>query len=541
MQKRWVVHPKISDDLKEQLLNNRAVEKSDIFLKPQLNFLTPANRLFPEIEKAVDRIKKAIKTQELIYVYGDYDVDGITGSAVLWETINFLGGRVMPYIPSRHSEGYGLHSEALEQLAKEDAKVVVSVDCGITAGEQAKIAKKLGIDLIITDHHQVQDELPKPFALVHTTTLSGSGVAMRLAERLLASFNKEKEEQFFRNLELATLGTVADMVPLTGDNRIIVANGLRLLSKTARIGLQALYSSAGLGRSVGTYEIGFIISPRLNSAGRMENALDSLRLLLTRDNNRAVNLAANLDQTNRVRQQKTQEVFEHAKKKVADDFSDKKFLVVASENYPEGVVGLVASRLVENFYRPTAVIGKGDKVFKGSARSISGFNITAALHRQEQLLVSHGGHPMAAGFSVSKENIPKLRKNLESFAEGEITSEDLVPVLRIDAELCLEKIGTQLIELLGQLEPFGVGNPEPIFLTTNLEVVEKKTLGKENEHLRLLLKDKNGKTLSGIGFGLGGLSVAVGAKVEVAYNLRENTWNGRKNIEARIKDLHKLN
>src|SRR3989344_5177944 len=194
MDKRWVVHPRISSDIKEQLLVNRQIEKKNIFLKPLLTHLTSIEKLFPKIDKAVDRIKKAIKNKELIYVYGDYDVDGITGSAILWETINFLGGKIMPYIPSRHSEGYGLHTEALEQLAKEGAEVVISVDCGITAVEQAFVARRLKIDLIITDHHQPQDELPKPFALIHTTNLSGSGVAFRLAERLLASFGKDNEE-----------------------------------------------------------------------------------------------------------------------------------------------------------------------------------------------------------------------------------------------------------------------------------------------------------------------------------------------------------
>lgn len=539
MDKRWIVHPRISGGIKEQLLVNRQIEKKNIFLKPLLIYLTPMEKLFPEIDKAVGRIKRAIKNKELIYVYGDYDVDGITGSAILWETINLLGGKVMPYIPSRHSEGYGLHSEALAQLAKEGAKVVISVDCGITAVEQANVAEKLGIDLIITDHHQPQEDLPKPFALIHTTNLSGSGVAFRLAESLLTSFGKDKEEQFFKNLELATLGTVADMVPLTNDNRIIVHNGLALLFKTERLGLKSLYQEAGMGKNIGTYEIGFIISPRLNAMGRMENALDSLRLLLTRDKLRAGKLALNLSKTNKDRQEQTQKVFEDAKTQINEKFSANKFLIVDSVNYPEGVVGLVASRIVENFYKPTAIIGKGEKVFKGSARSISNFNITKALHTQENILVSHGGHPMAAGFSIEEKNIARLRKNLEEIAQSEVLPEDFIPKLKIDIDIDLNEVSTDLMRIIREFEPFGIGNPEPVFLTNVLEIVDIKRVGKESEHLRLFLRDHLNNTISGIGFGFGGKNLSKGDMVDIVYNLRENVWNSRKTIEARIKDIKK--
>jgi single-stranded-DNA-specific exonuclease len=411
------------------------------------------------------------------------------------------------------------------------------VDCGITAVGQAEIAKKLGIDLIITDHHQPQDKLPEPFSLIHTTSLSGSGIAFRLAESLLASFGKEKDEQFFKNLELATLGTVADMVPLTFDNRIIVRNGLSLLSKTERLGLKSLYEEAEMGRSVGTYEIGFIISPRLNAAGRMENAFDSLRLLLTRDPSRSRDLARSLGKTNKDRQDKTKRVFDDAKKQVEERFSESRFLTISSKDYPEGVVGLVASRLVETFYRPTAVIGKGEQVFKGSARSIANFNITRAIHTQEEILVSHGGHPMAAGFSIEEPNIKILRQNLENIAQSEISKEDLVPQLKIDLELNLGDINQDLIALIREFEPFGVGNSEPIFMTKNLQVVQVRRVGNEGQHLRVSFRSKEGKDISGVGFGLGGKNLANGDFVDVVYNLRENVWNSRKTIEARIKDI----
>lgn len=542
MEKRWVVAQKVSDDLGTQILLNRNLklaEEQRKFLHPHFNELTDIDNLFPNLDKAVTRIKEAIKNRELIYIYGDYDVDGITGVAILWETINFLGGKVLPYIPSRRSEGYGLHTEAIEQLARQGAKVIISVDCGITAAAEAQVAVNLGIDLIITDHHQPQDTLPEPFALIHTTTLAGSGVAFRLADALMAVSEGNHDEQAVRNLELSTIGTVADMVPLIGDNRIIVKNGLSGLAKTQRLGLQSLYEEAGIGKVVGTYEIGFMISPRLNAMGRLDSAMDSLRLLLTKDKNRASLLAQTLGRTNKERQQRTIEVFEHAKEKVKKDYLGSKFLVVDSNLYPEGVVGLVASRLVEEFYRPTAVIGKGEKVFKGSARSVANFNITQAIHKQEELLVSHGGHTMAAGFSIEEHNIPGFRQNLEGLAEESLSEEDLMPILKIDAEISLSQINEELETLIKEFEPFGMGNPEPLFLTKKLEVISARTVGKENSHIKLTLKDKGGRILEAVGFGLSAIMPSEGAVIDIVYNVRDNFWNSHKRLEARIKDLRK--
>ncbi len=542
MQKRWVLAPKVSDDLSKQLLANRNITTAseiEKFLHPHLNLLTKNQKLFPQKKKAVARIVEAIKKKEPIYIYGDYDVDGITGCAILWETIDSLGGKVLPYIPSRHSQGYGLHSDALKQLAKDGAKVVVSVDCGITAVEQAKVAKELEIDLIITDHHQPLDKLPEPFALLHTTSLAGSGIAFRLAEELLSVFRVEEPEQYFRNLELATLGTVADMVPLVGDNRIIVKNGLTTLEKTKRLGLKALYEEASVSKVISTYEIGFVISPRLNAMGRLDSAMDSLRLLLTRNKVRATQLAQILGKTNKDRQQQTIEVFEDARKKVVEEYNDAKFIIVDSQSYPEGVVGLVASRLVESFYRPVAVIGKGEKAFKGSARSVSGFNITEAIHTQESLLVSHGGHAMAAGFSIEEKNIPEFRDNLVKLAADSLSDVQLTPVLRIDLEITLYAINEKLEQSLKEFAPFGIGNPEPTFLTKKLKTLEVKVVGKDKNHIKLKFQDEKGKVLEGIGFDLNSKKPDEGDIVDIAYNIRENYWNSRKHLEARIKDIRK--
>ncbi len=536
--KRWVVSPKTDNDLKKQLLATRKIDNQENYLHPHLTKLVSSEKLFPQINKAVARIKKAIKDTELIYIYGDYDVDGITASAILWETLDLLGAKVLPYIPSRHTEGYGLNIEALKSLAKEGAKVVITVDCGITAVEQAKTAKKLGIDLIITDHHQPQDTLPDSFATLHTTSLAGSGVAFKLATQLLSEFGKENDEQFFRNLELATLGTVADMVPLVADNRIIVKNGLMTLANSNRLGLKAIYNEAGVGKHIGTYEIGFMISPRLNAMGRMESALDSLRLLLTRDSARAEMLAAKLGSTNKQRQEATQNALIHAKDQVEKNYLGSKLFVVSSDQYEEGIVGLVAGRITESYHRPTAVISENKKVSKGSARSITGFNITEAIGKNSKLLINHGGHPMAAGFSIEEAKIPKFRESMVKIAEESLTEEDLIAEIKIDAEIQLNDITAELNQALKEFEPFGIGNPEPIFLTKKLEVVEIRTVGKENNHLKLKLKD-NSKTIDAIGFGLTEKSPKQGELIDIVYNIRENIWNSQKRLEARIKDLRK--
>lgn len=539
MEKSWVILNKGGDkqSLREILLKNRGVEDEERFLRPFLMQLPEIASQLPEIERAVDRIKKAIANKELIYIYGDFDVDGITGTAILWETLDRLGAKVLPYIPHRETEGYGLHTEALQQFAKEGAKVVISVDCGITAVEQAKVAKKLGIDLIITDHHEPQKELPQPHTLLHTTRLAGSGVAFRLAEALLESVKKGQDEQFFKNLELAAIGTVADMVPLTESNRIIVKNGLSLLSKSKRVGLKSLYESASLYKKIGTSEIGFAIAPRLNAMGRMEHALDSLRLLLTRKEDRARDLAIKLGSINEQRQKATEHALSHARDRVEKEFNGAKMLVIDHESYQQGVVGLVASRIVEKFYRPTAVISSSESLSKGSARSVSGFHITNALSQGSKFLLNYGGHPMAAGFSIEKKKIDKFRKVMVKYAEEILSTEDLTPKLKIDTRLDVNNINGETLSIIHEFEPFGIGNPEPTFLTEGLEVLESRTVGADGKHLKLLLRGQNGVPHDAIFFSFQKEKPEKGSLIDVVYNLVEDSWNGRKKVQLKVKDL----
>lgn len=536
IKKRWVVLNENGKNLKETLIKNRKIKDKEVFFKPHLYKLTSPDKLFADLDRTVERIKRAIKSKELVYIYGDFDVDGVTATAILWETIDFLGGKVLPYIPHREKEGYGINSEAIKLLAKEGAKLIISVDCGITAVEEAKITKKLNVDLIITDHHTKHKILPKPFALLHTETLAGSGVAFMLAKALLESFSKKDDEQFYKNLELAAVGTVADMAPLTGDNRIISANGFHNLAKSARVGLQALYDEASLTKKIGPYEVGFIIAPRLNAAGRMEHALDSLRLLLTRNKKRAREIAAKLSETNRQRQEATTAALSHAREIVNGD-GISKMIIAHHTSYPQGVIGLVAGRLADEFYRPTIVISEVSPLSKGSARSISGFNITEAIGSASEHLTTHGGHPMAAGFSIEPKMISLFKKQMLNYAEKTLKKSDLTPTLKIDCQLGKEALNYKTFGVISEFEPFGVGNPEPVFVTKDLVVADLRRVGKEGKHLRMILRSKDYSVFDAIGFGMGGEDAGVGDKLDAAYNLKEDTWNGNRRLELKLKDF----
>jgi len=536
VKKRWVILGENGKDLREVLIKNRNIKDREAFFKPHLYKLTSPDKLFPDLEKAIERIKRVIKQKELIYIYGDFDVDGITATAILWETIDFLGGKCLPYIPHREKEGFGINAKAIKSLAKEGAKLIISVDCGITAVEEAEIAKKLNVDLIITDHHTLQKTLPKPFALLHTETLAGSGVAFMLAKALLESFSRKDDEQLYKNLELGAIGTIADMAPLIGDNRILSANGFHNLAKSSRIGLRALYDEASLTKKIGPYEVGFIIAPRLNAAGRMEHALDSLRLLLTRNKKRARELAAKLSETNRQRQEATAEALSHAREAVNGD-GISKMIIVHHDSYPQGVIGLVAGRLADEFYRPTIVISEASPLSKGSARSISGFNIIDAIGLASKHLKTHGGHPMAAGFSIEPKKIPLFKKQILNFAEKTLEKGDLTPTLKIDCQLGKEALNYKTFGVINEFEPFGIGNPEPTFLTRNLEIADVRRLGTNGKHLRMRLRTPDYFGFDAIGFGFGGEDVKVGGRLDAVYNLKEDTWNGNRRLELKLKDF----
>jgi len=539
--RRWEILGKTSQktlDLKEIekiLLGNRGIVKP----KDRKEFFHPTH---PEklsladlgidpsqVKKVKQRIKKAQKTGELVIVYGDYDADGICGTAVLWERLHALRLNVLPYIPERFSEGYGLNEKSIRRLKEENPNLglIITVDHGIVAGAKIEVAKALGIDVVITDHHEPGKKKPKPFAQVHTTKISGSAVAWILAREI-----KPSNE----GLELVAIGTIADQLALVGPNRAFAKHGLDALRRSSRLGLNALYQEAGIVKdSIGPYEVGFIIAPRINAMGRLTHAIDSLRLLCTKNEDRAYNLAKLLNKTNLERQRIVEEVVLHAK---GVTLKKKGVIVLAHESYHEGVIGLAAAKLVEQFYRPAIVISKKGDIAKASARSISGFNIIEAIRKLEDLLIEGGGHPMAAGFSINTDKIEEFSKRLDEISIPLLTEEILTKRLKIDLKIGFENLGQKLLALVNSFEPTGLGNPAPVFLTEGVGVVDARVVGRDSTHLKLTLVEGENK-LEAIAFGLGGLytSLSPDAKIDIAYALEENTFNGSTSLQLKIKDI----
>lgn len=529
-----------ADNLIKILLKNRGVtEKKEIkeFLNPDLSTVTTDSVKISkkELKKALVRIAKALKEKQKIIIYGDYDVDGICASAILWETLNSLKADVMPYIPSRFDEGYGLSKEGIDALLKsQNVDLIITVDNGIVANDAVEYAKTKGIDVIITDHHLPSIKLPQALAIVHTTLLCGAGVAYMLSQEIKKNGNND-------HLGLVALATVADLVPLLNANRIFVYFGIKILQKTKREGLLVLIKHAGLAKeNIGVYEIGHIIAPRLNAMGRLENAMDSLRLICTNDKERAEKLSFLLTKTNFERQQITTDALAHAKNHVSKK-SLKKLIFIADESYQQGIVGLVAGRLVEEYYLPSIVISKGEKFSKASARSVKGFNIVEFIRTASDLLVDVGGHPMAAGFTVATDNISKLETKLLQAAEKLVKNEHLERTLRIDTELPIEFINLDNYQKLQVLSPFGMANPEPTFLTRGLIISSLRLVGNDGKHLKINFQDtESSKITSGIYFGVGNNhKLSIGDKVNVVYAMNENVWNGSKTLELKIKDISK--
>jgi single-stranded-DNA-specific exonuclease len=536
------------------VLKNRDIKtKKEVeeFLHPQLRSVTVTNVEIDtkQLAKTLKRIHKAIEKKEQIIVFGDYDVDGITGTAVLWETLHGIGANVMPYIPHRVDEGYGLSIKGIENVLIQfpDTKLIITVDNGIVANEAVTFANSKGVDVIITDHHTVGKKLPDAFAIVHTIKLCGAAVAWMLSRELKNQSMQQAQDKKSKakndeteHLDLVALATVADLVPLTGANRAMLIAGLPVLRNTKRVGLLELFLEAGIkSESVGVYEIGHIIGPRLNAMGRMESAMDSLRLLCTKDRNKAHVFAAKLGITNRERQLVTQAAALHAIEHVRSLGTTKNLLFVAHDSYEEGVIGLVAGKLVEEYYRPSIVVSIGEKISKASARSVAGFNIIEFIRMASEHLVNAGGHPMAAGFTVETEKIILLQEALEKIAEDSLTEQSLTPVLKIDAELPISAVSINLYDELQQLGPFGMANPEPVFASRGVEVVDVRVIGRDKNHLKLVLSGEKGN-IEAIAFGMGelGSQLKPGQKIDIAYIVDENEWNGRKNLQIKVRDMY---
>lgn len=527
MSSQWHVLHKFDADIVRVLLKNRDIKDKDEFLHPKNpNSLTPKDVGIDKaaLTKVIARIKRAIKDKESIVVYADYDADGITAGAVMWEVLHGLGATVMPYIPHRVEEGYGLSEKGLDAVRQQyNPSLIITVDHGITAVDKVAYAKKLGIEVIVTDHHVKPNKLPDCL-IVHTTELCGAGVSWFVANQLATA-----------DIALAAIGTIADLVPLIGANRSVVKFGLEAIKKTKRVGLLALMRDAGIIQSdISPYAVSHMLAPRLNAMGRLVHAMDALRLLCTKQEVRALLLARQLGLTNKERQQLTTDTSAHAKQIVSSKDTLPKLLFVAHETYNQGVIGLVAGKLVEEYYRPAVVVAQGPEVSKASARSVRGFNIIEAIRQFDDLLVDAGGHPMAAGFTVETAKMDILKTKLEAYAQKHITEDMLTRELRIDMELPLTQVSEELWRELRQFEPFGFGIPEPVFVTKNITVSDIRLIGADRKHLKMRIGD-----LEAVAFGMANVygKLKPETRIDIAYTIDMNEWNGNKRLQLKIKDI----
>ena len=571
--KQWVVRPadersrqlakalKVSPLLSQVLINRGITDAvaGSVFLRPKLTELIAPERM-PGVETAVGRIKSAIKNNEKISVYGDYDVDGITGVAILWRILTLLGGNVDYYIPHRIDEGYGLNEEAVESLAKSGSKLLISVDCGITAMKSAECAERLGLDLIITDHHEAGPQLPKAVAIVHPVMdksypnqdSSGSMVAFKLAWAIANQFAKGRRlepalrEFMLSATSLAAMGTIADIMDLRGENRVLTSYGLKSLSECKLCGVQALIESAGLtGKGLDSFDIGFQLAPMLNAAGRMGHARLAVELLTGESQARAVQIAEYLKEQNNQRRQCERKIFKQACEMIAErnlNHPDRKSIVLARENWHSGVIGIVASKIVDKYYRPTIMINTGTSengIVQGSGRSIPSFCLLSAIKACSAHLVSFGGHKMAAGVTIETEKIERFAKEFEAYAQQNLNREDVAAKLHIDAITPLGEFRKEAVSELQMLEPFGQGNPKPIFATKGVRLASQpRKVGVNGDHLQLAIAD-NTASLRCIGFGFGKLEKKLLEHefFNVAYQPSLNDYNGSCNVELTLADI----
>ena len=502
------------------------------------------------MEAAVQRIVVAIQNHEPMAVYGDYDTDGVTAVTLLVQVIRAMGGMIQPYVPHRIREGYGLNIAAIDALARDGVRLLITVDCGISNVREAEHARAVGLDLIITDHHEPPARLPNALAIVNPKQpgcsypfkhLVGVGIAYQLA-RALARRGLRSTLQKDDLLDVVAIGTVTDMGPLIGENRVLVTHGLKALNAAQRPGVRALIEAAGLtlGRVTST-DISFGLGPRLNASGRIDNARLSYELLLAEELETAQRLAHELNMQNRQRQELSKSVQERASAQIrALGKHQQRVIVLDDAGYPAGVVGLVAARLVEEYGRPTVLIERGEAWSRGSARSIPGFSIIEALTACADLFERFGGHTEAAGFTIATDRLPELEERLERYAEQRLPDTLLLPGLHIDARIALSDLSYNLLKELQKLEPFGQGNPRPVLMSSRVQVIGAWPRGSEGQHLKLRLTDANGVgPFNAIAFRFGHLARYFEQPrwIDVAYTLEADEWNGSDALQLNVKDF----
>ncbi len=558
--KRWVIAPVITPQASEalaavppilrQVLFNRGLateEDARAFIAAKPTFDTDPFQMIG-MRAAVDRIKFALEHNEAIAIYGDYDVDGVTATALLVDALKILGAVVRGYIPNRFDEGYGLNKDALDSLKADGVKLVITVDCGIRSPDEAFHARTIGLDLIVSDHHHPDGEnLPPALAVINPKQhgdpypdkdLAGVGIAFKIVEALFKGRDSRLETALVEMLDLVALGTVADLAPLVGENRSLVRKGLKQIRETKRQGLFSLAGVADIDiKKITATNIGFLLGPRLNASGRLESALAPFELLTTTDFMKAGQLAQQLDVQNRQRQTITKAMQGQAEEIAMQDDPGAFLLFAAHEDFNSGVVGLAASRLTESYYRPSVVAAKGAEETRGSCRSIPEFHITDALDQCRDLLVRHGGHAAAAGFTVKNQNLPELVTRLKAIAKEKLEGKDLRQTLSADMEIPLADMNFGVLKHLAFLEPTGYGNPDAIFVSRNVKVKSFRAVGSDGRHLKLTLEDGPALKYDAIGFRMGEMAKSLPARVDVMYALETNEWNGRTSLQLNLKDV----
>ena len=560
MNKKWQIY-EVNENEVEQIskenninkliatiLSNRGINTKEKIEK----YLTPTRKDFhnpyemPDMDKAVERIIKAKENNEKLIIYGDYDVDGITSITVLKSFLKDIGIEADYYIPNRLNEGYGLNIPAVEKIAKDGYNLMITVDCGITCIEEIKRANELGMDVIVTDHHEVGEKLPNALAVVDCKRkdnkypfreLAGVGVAFKLSQALAIKLGID-EKEYLKYLDVVCIGTISDIVPLVDENRVISKLGLMLVNQTKNIGLQAILKIAGY-KIIDSSSVSFGIAPRINACGRMGHADEALNLFLSKNINEVNNLANTLNDYNKKRQEIEKNIFNEALLQIEKNkLEENRTIVVAGNDWHHGVIGIVSSKITEMYFKPSILLCIEDGIAKGSGRSVPGFDLHDALLNCDDVLERYGGHAMAVGLTLNKENINEFSEKLEELAKKAHT-EEINPVIKIDGKINLEEINMEMVASIKMLEPFGEANKMPIFCFNNLKIDSIRALS-EGKHLKLTLKDNN-TIVNAIGFNLGSLveDYKIGDKVDIVGTLEINSFNGFDSIQINLKDIMK--
>lgn len=560
MSKKWQIYQVNEEEIEELkekykinkllaiILSNRGIvkeEQIEKFLKPKRNdFYDPYG--MPDMKITVERIIKAIENNEKTIIYGDYDVDGITSVTVLKSFLEERGLEVGVYIPNRLDEGYGLNKKAVEKISQEGYTLMITVDCGISAIEEVKYASELGIETLITDHHEPGEELPEALAVVDAKrkdntyqcrNLAGVGVVFKLIQAISIRLGLE-EKEYLKYLDIVCIGTISDIVPLTDENRVIVKLGLKLVQQTRNLGLRSILQSTGYNK-IDSIAISFGVAPRINACGRMGHQEEALNLFLSKDAKEVNELTQKLNEYNKGRQEIEKNIFADAVCQIEENnLQEKSTITLMGKNWHHGVIGIVASKITEMYFKPSILLCEEGDIGKGSGRSIPGFDLYEALTKCQKSIDRFGGHAMAVGITVDKEKFEEFREKFEEIAK-ENHIEEIVPILKIDSIISLDEINKDMVESLKELEPFGEENKNPLFLFKNLKIDSIRALT-EGKHLKLTVKE-NKNIVNAIGFNIGELAneYKIGDKVDIVGNLEINTFNGVDNIQINIKDIMK--